>query len=288
MAHRTVAHVKEALRFNVKRNTRDEIEFEMEGADASIANALRRIMIAEVPTMAVDRVFIANNTSLIPDQVLSHRIGLIPIVANPAQFEFKSKGDEATSNNTAVFRMDVAADESEEVTSVYSGDFKWNPVGSQIQAHARAPIRPVHNDILIAKLKPGQSIRLEAHVTKGTGSMDTKWSPVCTATYTFQPKVELRGEALTEAESVALVEKCPMGVFDIEDAAAVVKDASACTLCQACTRDKPGKDAVKVSWEKEKFLFTVESTGCMSAALIVSHATRVFVAKCAKVQQNIG
>ena len=102
----------------------DDIEFDMIGIDAAIVNAFRRILISEVyefivfvlfeiiqgsyhirnfltkfncirfirkiPTMAIEKVFIANNTSLIQDEVLAHRLGLVPIKADPRLFEYKS------------------------------------------------------------------------------------------------------------------------------------------------------------------------------------------------------
>lgn len=67
-----------------------EMLFDMIGIDASIANSFRRILLAEVPTMAIEKVLIYNNTSVIQDEVLAHRLGLIPLKANPSQFKFKS------------------------------------------------------------------------------------------------------------------------------------------------------------------------------------------------------
>ena len=58
-------------------------------ADASFANALRRILIAEVPTMAIETVYVLNNTSIVQDEVLAHRIGLIPIKCDPTQFTYR-------------------------------------------------------------------------------------------------------------------------------------------------------------------------------------------------------
>lgn len=55
----------------------------------------------------------------------------------------------------------------------------------------RAEPRPVHDDILLAKLRPGQSIALEAHCTKGMGKEHAKWSPVATAWYRLHPEVVL-------------------------------------------------------------------------------------------------
>jgi hypothetical protein len=76
------------LKIDIIRLDNDDIEFDLVGIDASIANALRRIMLAEVPTLAIESVWIAINTSIIQDEVLSHRIGLIPIAADPNQFEY--------------------------------------------------------------------------------------------------------------------------------------------------------------------------------------------------------
>lgn len=65
------------------------MSFDLKGVDAPIANALRRIMIAEVPTMAIHKVYIYQNTSIIADEVLAHRLGLIPILADPRLFTDK-------------------------------------------------------------------------------------------------------------------------------------------------------------------------------------------------------
>lgn len=71
-----------------------ELEFDIIGVDASISNAFRRILLSEVPSMAIEKVYIYNNTSIIQDEVLAHRLGLIPLKADPRLFEFKEPGSE--------------------------------------------------------------------------------------------------------------------------------------------------------------------------------------------------
>ncbi len=64
----------------------EEIVFDLIGAEPPLANALRRILLAEIPTMAIEKVTMWQNTSIIPDENLAHRVGLIPIKADPRLF----------------------------------------------------------------------------------------------------------------------------------------------------------------------------------------------------------
>lgn len=76
---------------SVQRLTPSTIEFDLVGVDASVANALRRIMIAEVPTIAIEDVYVWNNTSIMQDEVLAHRMGLVPLQIDPRTMKFKRR-----------------------------------------------------------------------------------------------------------------------------------------------------------------------------------------------------
>ena len=81
---------RDTLKIDIQRCDELEMEFDLVGVDASIANALRRILIAEVPTMAIENVYVFQNTSVIQDEVLAHRLGLIPIKADPGKFGWQN------------------------------------------------------------------------------------------------------------------------------------------------------------------------------------------------------
>eukprot|EP00041_Stephanoeca_diplocostata_P024966 m.643207 g.643207 ORF g.643207 m.643207 type:complete len:159 (+) comp22642_c1_seq41:1632-2108(+) len=66
---------------------------------------------------------------------------------------------------------------------VMSSDLVWVPQGNQLEDFGPNGIAPVHDNILIAKLKPGQEINMELHCVKGIGKEHAKWSPVCTVSY---------------------------------------------------------------------------------------------------------
>ena len=69
----------ENLKVDFHTNTPYNAAFSLIGVDASIANAYRRILVAEVPSLAIEDVFMFCNTSIIQDEVLAHRIGIIPL-----------------------------------------------------------------------------------------------------------------------------------------------------------------------------------------------------------------
>lgn len=111
------------------------------------------------------------NSSIIQDEVLAHRVGLIPIRADARKLDYVI-GDEETDKDTIVFHFDVecTAGSGDSVIngSALSGAMKWLPQGSQNEVFPEG-VAPVHDDIVVAKLKPGQRIEFEAHCRKGVG-----------------------------------------------------------------------------------------------------------------------
>lgn len=80
---------KSSCRLDIVEYTEERVIFELVGVDVSIANAIRRIMISEVPTIAIETIHLYQNTGVIQDEVLAHRLGLIPFKIDPASVEWR-------------------------------------------------------------------------------------------------------------------------------------------------------------------------------------------------------
>ncbi|EDO35589.1 predicted protein [Nematostella vectensis] len=195
---------EEKFKINITRLTPSDMEFDMIGIDASVANAFRRILLAEVPTMAIEKVFLYNNTSIIQDEVLAHRLGLIPIHADPRLFNYKKQGDEeAQDDTTLVFELKVKciknknapkdATDPDELyinSKVTTDHLKWIPTPQQAQKFGPQDIRPLSNVVFFFTL---QELDIKMHAVKGVGKDHAKFSPVgkSTASYRLLPEITL-------------------------------------------------------------------------------------------------
>jgi DNA-directed RNA polymerases I and III subunit RPAC1 len=266
-------------------------------------------LIAEIPTMAIEKVNMWQNTSIIPDENLAHRIGLVPIKADPRQFEYHPQPSQAeidegvdptlkyTETDCIKFKLHVrctkkdpsvpmiltnTADEDKYYNNanVYASDLKWVPLGNQRQRYPTPESEPrsLYPDILIAKLRPGQEIEMELFCEKGIGKTHAKWSPVCTAYYRLVPDIRFKSPVLND-DAKELKALCPTGVFDIEDIAggnkrAIVGDVRKCTTCRECIRPEKFREVVDLGKQKDRFEFHVESLGIYRPADLVIEALK--------------
>jgi len=246
------------------------LRFLLRGVNHAYANALRRAMVAEVPAMAIDDVIIIENTSVLYDEVIAHRLGLIPLKTDLDTFvlpeECDCKSELGCSKCRAAFTLE--AESVDEPVVVYSSELKGD-----------SDVVPVSGNIPIVKLGPSQRLKLELYAKLGRGLEHAKWQPVSACTYKYLPKVSVNPENLANPEQV--IQVCPTDVYVPDpDRKIVVRDELACTLCMDCVEKAAPIDSkkafpVKVEGDENAFLFYVESTGCMPSRKIVTEASKV-------------
>ncbi|KNB46321.1 RNA polymerase [Blastocystis sp. subtype 4] len=176
--------------------TEDTLKFTLRGVDASIANGLRRIMIAEVPSVAIRTVTILENTSVLVDEYIAHRLGLIPIrrISDDPSTGLKDYFECAEECDRCTVRLTIDVTcRGDRPINVTSKDLKslhpnYAPAHAASMEEAQANNE---NGIRIVALAPGQSLRVECKAILGVGKEHTKWSPVGTVSMKYVPIVTI-------------------------------------------------------------------------------------------------
>ncbi|MGQ9718959.1 MAG: DNA-directed RNA polymerase subunit D [Nitrososphaerales archaeon] len=141
----------------------------IKGIHRSYANAIRRFAISEVPTMAIDEVVILDNSSAMYDELIAHRLGLIPLRTDLTRYVLPEDCDCKSTLGCPRCRVLLVLDAEaiDKTREVYSGELK-----SEDEF-----VKPTNNFIPIVKLAPRQAIKLEAYAKLGKGKEHAKWQP---------------------------------------------------------------------------------------------------------------
>ncbi|HII85939.1 TPA: DNA-directed RNA polymerase subunit D [Candidatus Bathyarchaeota archaeon] len=242
------------------------LRISIKDVDVPLMNALRRIALAEVPSMAIDEVVMIENSAILQDEMVAHRLGLIPLRTDldtynlPEECSCKSEFGCPQCRVTLVLN----AEAKEGTRTVYSGELiSDNP-----------EIVPVSDKIPIIKLAKGQKLNLEAYARLGKGKNHAKWQPVSMCAYKYYPKIEVPTDKCPECQKC--VEICPKKVYTIKDDKLSVKDLLACNLCMDCVEACPTEPKrVKVEWDKNAFIMNIETNGVLPPERILQEATKI-------------
>ena len=189
---------------------------------------------------------------------------------------------------------------------VYARDLKYVVKGRQTEFfEGENVIRPVNLDILLAKLRPGQAIHLEAHCVKSIGEDHAKFSPVAPASYRLLPTITITKPILgNDAKKFA---RCfPKGVIGLEEVTeeeatrknsgyeghagerkAVVKNTFKDTVSRECLRHPEFEGKVKLGRVRDHFIFMVESTGQFESDELFLESVKVLKQKCLTMQRAL-
>ena len=254
------------MKIEVLEKDEANIRLAIRDADVPLMNALRRIALAEVPSMAIDEVVMIDNSSILQDEIIAHRLGLTPLKTDLYSYNLpeECKCQSEFGCNLCRVTLTLDAEASEGTRSVYSGEL----------VSENLDIFPVSDKIPIIKLAKGQKLKLEAYARLGKGKNHAKWQPVSMCAYKYFPKVEVPSE---KCENCAkCVDICPKKVLTMKDNKIEVRDLLACNLCRDCVKVCPQKPpAIKVEWEKNAFIMNIESTGVLPPERIIQEATKI-------------
>ena len=133
-----------------------KVSIKLKGISSHYANALRRICLNGVPIFAIDTVDIIENSSVLPDEGLSHVLGMIPLKTE------LNGSDE--SNSRVMLVLDSGNTESTKIVT-----------SAELESKDQV-VKPSSNKIPIVHLAPGQRIKLEAYARLGRGTEHAKWN----------------------------------------------------------------------------------------------------------------
>ena len=242
----------------------------IEETNPAFMNALRRIVISEVPSMAVDDVVIIENSSTLQDEALAHRIGLMPLKTDLDSYNLPENCTCKSEFGCPLCRVSLVLDveAGDLTTTVHSGDFtSENPA-----------IVPVSSKIPIAKLAPEQKIRLEAYARLGKGKDHARWQPVSMCAYKYMPIVTVNTKLCDLCGDCIKV--CPKNIIVKGKDKIEIRNISNCTLCQDCVDAcKKTPKAIEVTWDETSFVFGIESTGALPPERILQEALNVLDGK---------
>jgi DNA-directed RNA polymerase subunit D len=238
-----------------------KLSFVIKNSNRVFVNTIRRMIVEEVPTLAIEDVEIIDNSSALYDEVVAHRLGLIPIKTDLKSYELpnectcKGKGcAKCTLKMTLVGKS---------AGNVYAKDIKSKD----------SKCVPAHPGLPIVKLLKGQKVELIATAVMGQGKEHAKWSPGL-ITYKNYPIIEVnqKGESCEEASM-----NCPVKVFEFQKGKLTVVNPLNCTFCNACIEACP--DGINVKESETDFIFNIESWGQLDPRDVVKEAVKRFQKK---------
>ncbi|MBO3802814.1 MAG: DNA-directed RNA polymerase subunit D [Candidatus Brockarchaeota archaeon] len=267
------------MELSVISSKEDDIVFRISGVTPAFVNSLRRTILCDVPILAIHEVMFFENESPMHDEIVAHRLGLIPLTTPPGKYVSPELCDCGSELGCAKCRvsllLDVTGTENRS-TTVYSSDLKSED----------PEVQPVSAKIPITKLGPKKRLKLEAYARLGVGSAHAKWQPAATVSYKFQPKVTVSQGCDACGRCVAA---CPQKILKVQGGRLYVSDVDLCTVCKECARACPKTPAAIVpETVRDEFIFFLHSTGSLPPAEIMRQAARILEEKAGKVCKAVG
>jgi DNA-directed RNA polymerase subunit D len=246
------------MEIRVIENNKDagKLSFLLKDCNTIFANTLRRLIVDEVPTMAVDEVEFRDNSSILYDEVIAHRIGLIPLKTDLKSYKMIEKPEDRESLKCTLKLVLKAKGPG----IVYSGDIKSKDPA----------VVPVDKHFPIVKLLKGQELELEAIAILGRGREHAKWSPGHVH-YRYKPVIEL-GNVKNPEE---VVDKTHGNAFEMKSGKLDVNKDNLFRVDLAGAAEEISGGAIRETHDND-IIFIIESWGQLSCKEMVLRALDEF------------
>ncbi|KAF8852672.1 insert subdomain of RNA polymerase alpha subunit [Acephala macrosclerotiorum] len=172
----------------------NHVDFELSSVDLAFANSLRRVIMAEVPTMAIDLVEVEANTSVLADEFIAHRLGLVPLVSkNVEEVEYSRdcECDQYCERCSVTLTLHARCT-GDEIMKVYARDLVVDSQRANQWVGNPVITDPDGLGTVIAKLRKGQELRLKCIAKKGIAKEHAKWAPTSAVGFEYDPHNKLR------------------------------------------------------------------------------------------------
>ena len=234
----------------ILKQDESEVSFVLEKAKPEFVNEIRRAVMFEVPVLAIEDVYFTQNSSALYDEMLAHRLGLVPL-RTPKGYEVPA---ECTCKGKLCAKCSVKIVlRAKGPVTVYAKDLKIKDPDVEV----------AYPEMLITKLLEGQEVELEAVAVKGFARDHAKWQGGHMF-YLGYPEIEVVKDVNFDKLEGLPVKKSGKGIE--------VTDVLAWQPSYDQVLEKAG---AKVNYSQENFVVTLESYGSMRPVELLANAIEV-------------
>ena len=261
------------MNLEVLEKNEQKLIFIIEGISIEMINAIRRIILSEIPTFAIDEVIILKNDSPLYDEIVAHRLGLIPLKTDLDNYNLPmdcSCGGYGCQLCQVSLTCEIINTTNKPMI-IYSADLVSND----------PDIVPVDDNIPLLKIDKNDKVILEAYAVLGLAKDHIKWQAVSNCKYRFYPDIEFDESKIKDLdEKKIIVKMCPEKLYELNNKTLKLKDDywKTCTLCKACENNS-SNNAIKVGWKDKTYIFSLESDGVHSFEVIIKKTFEIFLEK---------
>ncbi len=238
------------MKLEIRELTENQGELVIEGVHPYFVNALRRTLLTEVPKLAIDQVTFYDNTSALFDEMVAHRLGLIPLTTDPSSLNLAGRVDDE-GNPEYLVRYTLT---KEGPCTVYSGDLECEDPA----------YKPADDRIPIVQLLAGQRLILECVAVLGDGTQHAKWQVCHAVGYKYYPTAHVDNRKIKAEDAEVAVARTPKGVLGLDGSKLVVLDEVNVNRADDAAL-MVGEEGFHVTYDDRKFLFRFETDGSLKA-----------------------